>query len=73
MAKGDNYGYLISFDSSLKKGKRTRATRNIMRTKSEAQSFLRRITSYGTLKTKRPRVVKATKSEYMDFVRKGGY
>ena len=72
MAKGDNYGWLISYDSTLFKGKRNRSDRNIMRTKSEAQSFLKRITSYGTLRTKRPRVVKATKQEYSEWVRRRG-
>ena len=72
MAKGDNYGWLISFDSSLRKGKRTRSGSNIMRTKGEAQSFLKRITSYGTLRGKRPRVVKASKNEYSEWVRRRG-
>lgn len=72
MAKGDNFGWLISYDSSLFKGKRNRSASNIMRTKGEAQTFLKRITSFGTLKGKRPRVVKATKKEYMEWVRRRG-
>jgi len=70
MAKGDNYGFLISYDSSLRKGKRNRSATNLMRTRAEADSFLKRIMSYGTLRGKRPRVVKATKAEYDEFVRR---
>tara|TARA_R100000908_G_C3751356_1_gene145935 strand:+ start:1673 stop:1873 length:201 start_codon:yes stop_codon:yes gene_type:complete len=63
MAKGDNYGFTISFQGDINP-KRTR--QGMFRTRKQAQNALDVV--FKGKKYKKPRVVKATKKEYIRFV-----
>lgn len=61
--KGNNYGFTISFKSELYP---TRSRQGMFRTRRQAQNALDVV--FKGKKYKRPRVVKATRKEYLDFI-----
>ena len=63
MAKGDNYGFTVSYKRELYP---TRRRTGMFRTRKAAQSALDMV--FKGKKYKRPRVVKATRKEYLDFI-----
>ena len=64
MAK--NYGYTFSYRSRVS-GKRVRRKTKLYRTKKQARKGVKSFTSFFG-KGRNPRVVKATKEEYGDYV-----
>ncbi len=67
MAKGDNYGFTISYKSIF--GERARY-RSVFRTRKEATKLVQDGKKAGLFTRRNPRVVKATRSEYKDYVRR---
>tara|TARA_R110002012_G_scaffold90959_4_gene221902 strand:+ start:454 stop:666 length:213 start_codon:yes stop_codon:yes gene_type:complete len=63
MAKGDNYGFAVSFTSDLT-GKRTK--QGLFRTRKQASDAINMV--FKGKKYKRPRVVKGTKKDYLAFL-----
>jgi|MDTC01.3.fsa_nt_gb predicted RNA-binding protein len=63
----DNYGFTISYKSIF--GERARY-RSVFRTRKEATKLVQDARKGGLFKRRNPRVVKATRSEYKDYVRR---
>ncbi len=67
MAKGDNYGFTVSFTSDIT-GKRVK--QGLFRTRKQAQETIDLV--FKGKKYKRPRIVKGTKKDYLAFIKRQG-
>ena len=69
----NNYGFLFSYDDELNPKGRTRTSPSrgakLYRTKGEARTFKSSLKKMGIMKGKNLRIVKATKGEYLDFLK----
>tara|TARA_Y100000004_G_scaffold19557_1_gene20121 strand:- start:696 stop:899 length:204 start_codon:yes stop_codon:yes gene_type:complete len=67
MAKGDNYGFTVSFISDIT-GKRV--TQGLFRTRKQAKETIDLV--FKGKKYKRPRIRQGTKKDYLAFLKRQG-